>query len=106
MTLKNNKTILLFTISSITLYFHELYRIFLGCPHVLGDCYIEGAYDYFFVYAISIHTIQVCLLIFAFRIIRRVYYFIKPKSYVIGPCGPIPYDILEYLKFKKKNKNK
>ncbi len=101
MSLKNNKAILIFIISSISLYFHELYRLSLGCPRVLGDCYIDGAYDYYFAYAISILLMQICLLIFIYRFIKRFYYFLKPKLIKIGPCGPIPSDLLKHSKKKK-----
>jgi hypothetical protein len=98
---KKNKAIAVFMISSVVLYMHELYRLSLGCPRVLGDCYIDGSYDYYLAYAISIHLIQICLLIFIYRLIKRFYYFLKPKRITIGPCGSIPEDLLKYIKNKK-----
>ncbi len=72
-----NKAIAVFMTSSIVLYIHELYRLSLGCPRVLGDCYIDGAYDYYLAYAISIHLMQICLLIFICRLIKKILLFLK-----------------------------
>jgi hypothetical protein len=103
MSLKNNKAILIFIISFIALYFHELYRLSLGCPRVLGECYIDGAYDYYLAYAIPIYLIQICSVIFIYRLIKKFYYFLKPKPMRISPCGPMPSNLFKYLRKKKIN---
>lgn len=102
---KNNKIILLFLLSSLVLYIHELYRLYVGCPRVLGECYIDGADKFRLISFFSQYFIFICLLTFCYRILRRLYQFFKPKEIVIGPCGPIPQDLLKYIKTKKKQKN-
>ena len=48
--IKNNKAIVLFVFSTLALYIHELYRLSLGCPRVLGECYLDGVDRYIYVY--------------------------------------------------------
>ncbi len=109
---KKNKAIAVFLISSVVLYIHELYRLSLGCPRVLGDCYIDGADRFRFISFFSQYFMFVSFIIFFYRLLRSLYIFFKPKREVIGPCGPISEDLLEHmkklnqLKRKLKNENK
>jgi hypothetical protein len=75
---KKNKAIAVFIISSFILYIHELYRISLGCKRVLGECYIDGANDFYLIHYLSFYLIAICLIIFAWRIIKKIYLYIKP----------------------------
>jgi hypothetical protein len=99
---RKNKIILLFLVSSIALFMHELYRLYIGCPRVLGDCYVDGADKFRLISFMSQYFIFVCLIIFIYRLLRRFYHFLKPKREIVGPCGPIPLDFLEYIKRKRK----
>lgn len=101
---KKNKIILLFLLSSIALFMHELYRLYIGCPRVLGDCYIDGADRFRLISFMSQYFIFVCLIVFIYRLLQRLYHFLKPKQVTDGPCGSIPLDLLEYIKNKKKQK--
>jgi hypothetical protein len=108
---KKNKAIAVFIINSVVLYIHELYRLSLGCPRVLGECYIDGADRFIFISFFSQNLIFVCLIIFFYRLLRSLYIFFKPKREITGPCGgPIPEDLLgpikKQLKRKIKNENK
>lgn len=103
---KKNKAIAFFIISSVLLYIHELYRLSLGCPRVLGECYIDGADRFRFISFISQYFIFICLIIFFYRLLRSLYNAFKPKREIIGPCGAIPEDLLEYIKKQKQLKRK
>ena len=77
--LKKNKAILLFTSSSIILYIHELYRLYLGCPRVLGDCYIDGADRFFIAKFIVAIFLYVSIFILTSRAIKNAYNYFKKK---------------------------
>jgi uncharacterized membrane-anchored protein YitT (DUF2179 family) len=74
---KKNKAIAVFMISSVVLYMHELYRLSLGCKRVLGECYIDGANDFYLIHYLSFYLIAICFIIFAWRIIKKIYLCIK-----------------------------
>ncbi len=75
--LKKNKAILLFTSSSLILYIHELYRLYLGCPRVLGDCYIDGADKFFAIKFIAAVSFYIGSLILVYRAIKKTLFFLK-----------------------------
>ena len=74
---KKNKAILLFTFSSLILYIHELYRLYLGCPRVLGDCYIDGADKFFVIKFIAGVSFYIGSLILVYRAIKKTLFFLK-----------------------------
>lgn len=76
-TIKNNKAIVLFILSSLSLYIHELYRLSLGCPRVLGECYLDEADKYIYIYLFSLYLIYICITIFLLRIIKKIYDFLR-----------------------------
>lgn len=78
--IKNNKAIVLFVLSSLALYIHELYRLSLGCPRVLGECYLDGSDRYIYVYLCSINLLYICVAIFLFRIVKRCIDMLKEKK--------------------------
>ena len=77
--LKKNKAILLFISSSLILYIHELYRLYLGCPRVFGDCYIDGADKFFVIKFIAGVSFYTASLVFIFRVIKRALVFFRKK---------------------------
>ena len=96
---QKNKTLLIFFVSCVVLYIHELYRLFIGCPRVLSECYVDGADRFSLASFVAQFFIFICFVIFTFRLFKKLYYYLKPKLITLGPCyGSIP--------FKKKNNNK
>jgi hypothetical protein len=78
--IKKDFVILVFFTSLVLLFLHELYRLFLGCPRVLGDCYIDGADDYILIFFITNVLIRICIIVFFYRLIKKFYYYLKPKQ--------------------------
>lgn len=72
-----NRVILLFIFSSSILYVHELYRLFLGCPRVLGECYLEGADRFLIVKFIATLFLFFSLTILLLKAIKNLYVFLK-----------------------------
>ncbi len=75
--IKNNKAIVLFVFSTLALYIYELYRLSLGCPRVLGECYLDGADRYIYVYLCLITLIYICIAVFFLRVIKKLYNLVR-----------------------------
>ena len=73
--IKKNKAVFLFISSSLILYFHELYRLYLGCPRVLGECYADGADRFILIYLASQIFIFMSIIIFIIRVIKKLISF-------------------------------